>query len=154
MNGRCKKIQIILAESGATAFQGDASSQQHLADCADCYAVLTALSELDAALPALPIHDASDECVDTLLARVRDLPQPKSEGSGRTERFDQRLLAAVRRAGEWHTRFVASAAAVAVVSAACVTAVVLMVDLEPSVYELAAPSDICARRRSDRLSAP
>ena len=79
MNSRCKQIQDILAESGAIAFQDDGSAQLHLADCEDCYAVLTAMSELDTALPALPIHDASDACVDALLALVSELPQPKAE---------------------------------------------------------------------------
>ena len=89
MNGRCKQIQDILAESGATAFQDDGSAQLHLADCADCYAVLTAMSELEAALPALPIHDASDECVDALLAAgsrsaAARAEEPQLEGSRRS----------------------------------------------------------------------
>jgi len=128
MNGRCKQIQGILAESGATAFQDDESAQLHLADCTDCYAVLTAMSELEAALPALPIHDASDECVDALLARVSGLPQPKADALLGIKGFVQRLRDATRSVGEWHTRLAASAAAVAVVSAAGVAIVVSLVD--------------------------
>ncbi len=106
MNGRCKQIQDLLAESGAIAFQSDESAQLHLADCADCYAVLTALSELEAALPALPIHDASDECVDALLARVRNLPQPKPVATAGITSFVQRLFVRIRQGipfGAGHT---------------------------------------------------
>ncbi|MFV1979030.1 MAG: hypothetical protein ACC649_06725, partial [Myxococcota bacterium] len=152
MNGRCKQIQDILAEFGATAFQDDGSAQLHLADCADCYAVLTAMSELEAAIPTLPIHDASDECVDALLARVRDLPQPKAEATAGIAGFVQRLRDAAERASKWQARFVASAATVAVVSAAGVAIVVSMVDLDTSVQGLAdrsAPEPAFVRLRKD-----
>ena len=137
MNGRCKQIQDILAESGATAFQDDGSAQLHLADCEDCYVVLTAMSELDTALPALPIHDASDACVEALLARVSELPRPKAEAALGIGGFVQRLRGAARSVGEWHARFVASAAAVAVVSAAGIAIVVSLVDLDTDVRGLA-----------------
>jgi hypothetical protein len=137
MNGRCRQIQHILAESGATAFQDDATAQQHLADCADCYAVLTALSELDAAVGAMPIHDASDECVDSLFARIRDLPQPEPEVIGGMERIGRRLRTALESASDWHARVLASAAVVAVVSAACVAIVYWMVDLDTNVVAVA-----------------
>jgi hypothetical protein len=137
MNGRCKQIQDILAESGAIAFQDDGSAQRHLADCEDCYAVLTAMSELDTALPALPIHDASDACVEALLARVRELPQPKAEAPLEIGGLVQPLRDAARSVGDWHARFVASAAAVAVVSAAGVAIVVSLVDLDTDVQGLA-----------------
>jgi hypothetical protein len=140
MNSKCKNIQIVLAESGPSAFRDDASAQQHLVNCEDCYSVLTALSELDAALPELPVHDVSDARVDALLARVRGLPLPKSDALSGLERFDQRLRAAARRASEWYARFVASPAAVATLSAACVAVVVLMVNLEAIVYQDSAPS--------------
>jgi len=140
MNGRCRQIQHILAESGATAFQNDASAQQHLADCADCYAVLTGLSELDAALGALPIHDASDACVDSLLARIRALPQPKPEAIGGMERIGRRLRTALESASDWHARALGSAAVVAVVSAACVAIVYSLVDLDTDVRALTARS--------------
>ncbi len=152
MNGRCKQIQDILAESGATAFQDDGSAQLHLADCADCYAVLTAMSELEAAIPTLPIHDASDECVDALLARVRDLPQPKAEATAGIAGFVRRLRDAAERASEWQARFVASAAAVAVVSAAGVAIVVSMVDLYtdvPGLVERSASETDFVRLRKD-----
>jgi hypothetical protein len=140
MNGRCKQIQDILAESGATAFQDDGSAQLHLTDCEDCYAVLTAMSELDAALPALPIHDASDACVDALLARVSELPRPRAEAHLGIGGFARRLRDAARNVGEWHARVVASAAAVAVVSAAGVAIVVSMVGLETSHFVMDEPS--------------
>ena len=140
MNGRCKKIQIVLAESGPSALRDDASAQQHLVDCGDCYAVLTALSELDAALPGLPVHDVSDARVDALLARVRGLPLPKPDAPSGFEGFDQRMRAAARRSGEWYARFVASPAAVATLSAAAVAVVVLMVNLETSVVDMMAPA--------------
>lgn len=136
MNGRCKQIQIVLAESGPSAFREDASAQQHLVDCEDCYAVLTALDELDAALPRLPVHDVSDARVDALLARVRGLPLPKSDAPSGFEGFDQRMRAAARRASEWYARFAASPAAVATLSVACVAVVVLMVNLESSVHDM------------------
>lgn len=136
MNGRCKQIQIVLAESGPSAFREDASAQQHLVDCEDCYAVLTALGELDAALPRLPVHDVSDARVDALLARVRGLPLPKSDAPSGFEGFDQRMRAAARRANEWYARFAASPAAIATLSAACVAVVVLMVNLEASIHDM------------------
>ena len=137
MNNRCKQIQNILAELGATAFQDDESAQLHLADCENCYAVLTAMNELDSALPALPIHDASDECVDGLLARVRDLPQSESGAIAGFSALGRRLRAAAERAREWRARLAASALAIAAVSAAGVAIVVSMVDLEMSMPELA-----------------
>jgi hypothetical protein len=152
MNGRCKQIQDILAESGATAFQDDGSAQRHLAECEDCYAVLTAMSELDAALPALPVHDASDECVDALLARIRDLPRSESAAVGGFAAFGQHVRATAERVSEWHSRFVASAVAVAVVSAAGVAIVVSMVDLDTSVQGLAEQSpdsQVFARLRKE-----
>ncbi|MBW2715089.1 MAG: hypothetical protein JRD03_03390 [Deltaproteobacteria bacterium] len=137
MNGRCKQIQDILAELGATAFQDDESAQLHLADCEHCYAVLTAINELDSALPALPIHDASDECVDGLLARVRDLPLSEPAANTAFSALGQRLRTAAERASQWHARLAASAVAVAAVSAAGVAIVVSMVDLNTSMPELA-----------------
>jgi hypothetical protein len=140
MNGRCKQIQDILAESGATAFQDDESAQRHLAECELCYAVLTGMSELDSALPALAVHDASDECIDALLARVRELPRSESAAVGGFAAFGQHVRSTAERVSEWHSRFAASAVAVAVISAAGVAIVVSMVDLDTSVQDLVAQS--------------
>ncbi len=127
-----------MAESGPSAFRDDDGAQRHLVDCENCYAFLTALAELDAALPGLPIHDVSDARVDALLARVRELPQPKLDSTAGIERLDQQLRAVARQAGEWYARFAASSAAVAALSVACVAAIVVMVkvdSLDPRDYE-------------------
>jgi hypothetical protein len=98
---------------------------------------LTEINELDAALPALPIHDASDECVDGLLARVRDLPQSEPAAIAGFSALGQRLRAAAERASKWHARLAASAVAVAAVSAAGVAIVVSMVVLDTNMQYVA-----------------
>lgn len=65
----CRRVQKTLAEEGPRGLRPDEAAQAHLAECAECYAVLEALAEMDAAFTELPTTDAPDEVVERLLAR-------------------------------------------------------------------------------------
>ena len=81
MNATCRRIQDTLASEGAQALRADEAAQRHLADCADCFAVLESLNALDAAFDALPSIDAPEDTVAGLLARQTD-PAPTTRGGG------------------------------------------------------------------------
>ena len=46
MNPYCKKLQNLLAADGPGAVRDDERAQNHLVDCADCFAFLETLGEL------------------------------------------------------------------------------------------------------------
>ena len=66
---KCSKLRNLLADKGPAALAGNREVEDHLVDCAGCYAVLEALTELDALLPELERLDVSDETVEQLLGR-------------------------------------------------------------------------------------
>ncbi len=66
----CRRLQESLAELGPAALRDDAPAQAHLEECDDCFAVLEAMAEVDAAFDHLPSLDAPDELVDSLLRRA------------------------------------------------------------------------------------
>ena len=66
---KCSKLRNLLADKGPAALAGNREAEDHLVDCAECYAVLEALTEIDALLPELERLDVSDETVEQLLAR-------------------------------------------------------------------------------------
>ncbi len=70
MKKTCRRLQDTLAELGAAALREDELAQRHLEECDDCFAVLEAMAEVDAAFDHLPSLDAADELVDSLLRRV------------------------------------------------------------------------------------
>ena len=49
MNNQCKKIRRILAAGGPAALRQDPAGQDHLVECAGCYAFLEALVNLEQA---------------------------------------------------------------------------------------------------------
>ncbi len=67
----CSELKERLAAEGAQALRSDAVARKHLEECADCYRVLEQLARLDAALAAMPAHDATDRVVADLIGRVR-----------------------------------------------------------------------------------
>ncbi len=71
----CSDIQERLAEEGAAALQRDADIRRHVEGCADCTAVLEALTRVDADLRRLPPHDAPDSLVADTLHAVRRAPR-------------------------------------------------------------------------------
>ncbi len=73
----CDKIQTILVSEGAPALQSDPVGQDHLVSCANCFAFLEALHEVDAALTELPVVDVSDPVFDSLLWKI-DAPETEA----------------------------------------------------------------------------
>ncbi len=111
MSSRCREIQSLLADAGPTALQADESAQEHLVSCEECYALLQAMGELDAAFTALPAIDAPDAAVTRAVANARRPAEPapatrRRSGPGRTSRW-----AAALRQPKW----IATAATVCVV---------------------------------------
>jgi len=66
---KCSKLRNLLADKGPAALAGNREAEDHLVDCAGCFAVLEALTEIDALLPELERLDVSDVVVEQLLAR-------------------------------------------------------------------------------------
>ncbi len=65
---KCSKIRRLIADGGAPALAGNQKAEDHLVDCAECYAVLEAMAEVDRLLPELESYDVADEVVEQLLA--------------------------------------------------------------------------------------
>ena len=72
---KCSKLRHLLADEGLAALAGNREAEDHLVDCAGCYAVLEAMTEIDALLPELESHNVADEVVEQLLART-ELSEP------------------------------------------------------------------------------
>ena len=66
---KCSKLRLLLADEGPTDLAGNREAEDHLVDCAACYAVLEAMTEIDILLPELESLDVSDDVVEQLLAR-------------------------------------------------------------------------------------
>jgi len=72
----CNTIQDRLAGEGLALADSDANVRKHLQTCAHCMQVLHELRHLDAALPELTTHDATDELVARSLQAVRRAASP------------------------------------------------------------------------------
>ena len=70
----CRRWQHTLADGGPAALRGDQAGQRHLEECDECYAILEALTALDAGFEAMAPMDAPDELVEGLLERVSAAP--------------------------------------------------------------------------------
>jgi hypothetical protein len=66
---KCAALRRLLADGGAASLAGNQEAENHLVDCAGCYAVLEAMAEVDRLVPELPSLDVADEVVEQLLAR-------------------------------------------------------------------------------------
>jgi TonB family protein len=69
MNPTCKKLQETLAAEGLEALQKDDAAQRHLEECEECFYFIETLQELNTSLSEMPLTDAPDRVVETLLAR-------------------------------------------------------------------------------------
>jgi len=83
----CSKLRRLLADGGPTALAGNQKAEDHLVDCAECYAVLEAMADVDRLLPELESHDVADEVVEQLLARPELKTQPGAGAAGAAGRF-------------------------------------------------------------------
>jgi predicted TIM-barrel fold metal-dependent hydrolase len=89
----CEELRETLAESGRGAASTDDVVRGHLRECLDCCAFEEALADVDAALGAMPVHDAPDRVVEQVLAssripdRPRGSPRAADPGSGRMRRL-------------------------------------------------------------------
>ena len=68
----CDKIQTLILEEGAAAFEESADVRSHVVGCETCLSRLEALEALDAELAELPPLSPSVALVENLLARVAD----------------------------------------------------------------------------------
>jgi hypothetical protein len=84
---KCSKIRRLIADGGPAALSGNQKAEDHLVDCAECYAVLEAMAEVDRLLPELEQHDVADEVVETLLARPELETRPGIGAARPTSRF-------------------------------------------------------------------
>ncbi len=84
---KCSKLRRLLADHGPKGLAGNQKAEDHLVACAECYAVLEAMAEVDRLLPALEIHDVADEVVDQLLARPELKTPPGAGVAGAAGRF-------------------------------------------------------------------
>ena len=84
---KCSKLRRLLADHGPKGLAGNQKAEDHLVACAECYAVLEAMAEVDRLLPALEIHDVADEVVDQLLARPELKTLPGAGVAGAAGRF-------------------------------------------------------------------
>jgi hypothetical protein len=66
---KCSQLRNLLADKGPAALAGNREAEDHLVGCGACFAVLEALSEIDALVPELEQLDVSDETVEQLLQR-------------------------------------------------------------------------------------
>ncbi len=118
MKHRCRQIREILTHDGLAALQADTAAQDHLAECADCFAFLEVQAELDSGLAQLPSLDVSDPVVADLLRKVEAEARgwnatatPPQAGAPRFADRGKRLLRHVVKAGP-QRRFLAAAAMV------------------------------------------
>jgi hypothetical protein len=86
---QCKQLRKKIAAGGPAALRDDQAAQSHLVECADCYAFLEALTELERAFQELPPVDAPDEVVESLLGNP-ELCQPPAQSAAKQSRW-QRL---------------------------------------------------------------
>jgi hypothetical protein len=93
----------MLADGGPAVLADNQEAEDHLVDCSRCYAVLEALTEIDALLPELERLDVSDDTVERLLARFElsessdDRPTaPVDRLKGLRERFSALFAAWIR----------------------------------------------------------
>ena len=77
MSRICRRVQRILSEQGPAALRSHAAAQRHLETCDECFTVLESISQLDAALAAMPELDAPDALVEQLLDRA-ELRSPEA----------------------------------------------------------------------------
>jgi TonB family protein len=72
----CRELQNRLTAEGRHALRDDAAAQIHLEGCAECFAVLESMAQLDEAFAGLAMTDAPDAVVESILAQVKADGQP------------------------------------------------------------------------------
>ncbi|MFH1076377.1 MAG: hypothetical protein V1753_05995, partial [Pseudomonadota bacterium] len=73
MNTLCKKFQELLAQEGASALKNDPAAQEHISGCDECFAFMEAISRIDEGLVHLPLIDAPDELVASVVEKVASM---------------------------------------------------------------------------------
>jgi predicted TIM-barrel fold metal-dependent hydrolase len=71
VNPTCEKLREALAEYGQKALAAEETARVHLHECLPCRDYVAALDEVDAALRALPVHDAPPRAVERVLAATQ-----------------------------------------------------------------------------------
>jgi Ca-activated chloride channel family protein len=82
MKQHCETICNAIAELGPESLRDNETAQEHVAECAECYAFLEAAAELQRDLGALEPIDAPDELVARVLARVNADADVERRGPG------------------------------------------------------------------------
>lgn len=97
MKAECQRIQTALADQGLEALRSDSAAEDHIAECADCFALLEAAADLELGLQNLHPVDAPDDLVTRVLAAASQESDPP--GQPLTP-----LTPATRRWQEWILR--------------------------------------------------